>query len=127
MKPEYIGSVIIGAISIILTIYFVNQETNKVPYRLSVDATKDSTDIAGTNYRVRITNIGLNPVTNISVNLGSNDTQHLTRLNPGQEYFFYPSTQTNVLGVKIFADNGINLTSDYRSPLKGIGLPGSGR
>ena len=41
MKPEYIASVIIGAIAIILIIYFVNQETNKVPYRLSVDATKD--------------------------------------------------------------------------------------
>ena len=127
MKPEYIASVIIGAIAIILVIYFVNQETNKVRYRLSVDATKDSPDMTGTYYRVRITNIGLNPVTHISVNLGSNDTQHLTRLDPGQEYFFYPSTQTNALGVKIFADNGINFTSDYRSPLKGIGLPGSGR
>jgi hypothetical protein len=127
MKPEYVASVIISAIAIILVIYFVNQETNKVPYRWSVDATKDSTDIAGTYYRVRITNIGLNPVTHISVNLGSNDTQHLTRLDPGQEYFFYPSTQTNALGVKIFAENGINFTSDYRSPLKGIGLPGSGR
>jgi hypothetical protein len=59
MKPEYIASVIIGAIAIILVFYFVNQETNKVPYRLSVDATKDSTDMAGTYYRVRISTLDL--------------------------------------------------------------------
>ena len=127
MKSKYFISIIITAISIILVYYYINHETNKVPYGLSVDATKDSTDIAGTYYRVRITNIGLNPVTNISVYLGLKDIQHFAKLDPGQEYFFYPSTQTNALGVKVSADHGINITSDYRTPLKGIGLPGSGR
>ncbi len=102
-------------------------EINKVPYALDVDATKDTTDIAGTYYRVKVTNIGTNPVSNISVYLGRNDLQHLASLGPDQTWFFYPRTDTNVSKVQIRAANGINITTDYRSPLKGLGLPGSGR
>lgn len=39
----------------------------------------------------------------------------------------YPRPDTDISKINIMADNGINITTDYRSPLKGIGLPGSGR
>ncbi len=84
-------------------------------------------DLAGTYYRIRVTNIGTNMATNISVYLGQNDIQHLKNLDPDQSWFFYPRPDTEISKVNVMADNGINITTDYRSPLKGIGLPGSGR
>jgi glucose-6-phosphate 1-dehydrogenase len=64
---------------------------------------------------------------NISVYLGKNDIQNLDKLAPGQSFFFYPKPETNLEKINITAKEGINLTTDYRTPLKGIGLPGSGR
>jgi len=65
--------------------------------------------------------------TNISVYWVQNDIQHLKSLSPDQSWFFYPHPDTDISKVNVMADNGINITTDYRSPLKGIGLPGSGR
>jgi hypothetical protein len=108
-------------------LYFVNQKINRVPFGLEVDATKDSTDMAGTHYRVKVTNVGINTVSNISVYLGRNDVQHLNSLAPDQVWFFYPRPDTDVSTVEVIADNGISIITDFRSPIKGLGLPGSGR
>jgi len=116
-----------SVLAIILLLYFMNQKINKAPFGLEVDATKDSTDMAGTYYRVRVTNVGTNTVSNISVYLGRNDVQHLNSLAPDQTWFFYPRPDTDVSMVEVNADNGISITTDFRSPLKGLGLPGSGR
>ncbi|MGB8188523.1 MAG: hypothetical protein WCE91_02895, partial [Nitrososphaeraceae archaeon] len=89
LKRQYIYYAAIAVVGIILLFYFVNQERNKVPYALGVDAIKDTTDIAGTYYRIRVTNIGTNMATNISVYLGQNDIQHLKSLSPDQSWFFY--------------------------------------
>ena len=67
----------IGVIFITALIFLFIKQESKVPYALEVDATKDTTDIAGTHYRVRINNIGMNPLSNISVYLGKNDIQYL--------------------------------------------------
>jgi hypothetical protein len=127
LKRQYVYYAAIAVIGLTLLFYFVNQERNKVPYSLGVDAIKDTTDIAGTYYRIRVTNIGTNIATNISVYLGQNDIQYLKSLSPDQSWFFYPRPDTYISKVNVMADNGINITTDYRSPLKGIGLPGSGR
>jgi hypothetical protein len=127
LNRQYVYYAAIAVIGLTLLFYFVNQERNKVPYSLGVDAIKDTTDIAGTYYRIRVTNIGTNMATNISVYLGQNDIQHLKSLSPDQSWFFYPRPDTDISKVNVMADNGINITTDYRSPLKGIGLPGSGR
>jgi hypothetical protein len=92
-----------------------------------VDATKDITDIAGTYYIVRINNIGFNSLSNISVYLGKNDVQYLDSLAPGKSFFFYPKPEIELEKIIISTKEGVNVTTDYRSPLKGIGLPGSGR
>ena len=118
----FIGLAIVGAIIFL----FIKQES-KVPYALEVDATKDTTDIAGTYYRVRVNNIGINPLTSINVFLGKNDLQHLDTLPPGQSFFFYPKPDTKIEIIKITTKEGVNISTDYRTPLKGIGLPGSGR
>ena len=126
MRKIYLYYILFGIILAGVLIFFIKQES-KVPYALEVDATKDTTDIAGTYYRIRVNNVGINSLSNISVYLGKNDIQKLDRLAPGQSFFFYPKPETNLEKISITAKEGINVTTDSRTPLKGIGLPGSGR
>ncbi|MFB5600076.1 MAG: hypothetical protein ACE5SW_07615 [Nitrososphaeraceae archaeon] len=119
---------IIGiSIVIIIVLFFILKEQAKKPYSLEIDAIKDKTDISGTMYRVRITNTGTNALTGLEVNLGKDDIQNMDLLEPGQSFFFYPKPETNTTIVKVTTSEGIEKQSDYRSPLKGLGLPGSGR
>lgn len=127
MRRVYLYYSLVGVILTAALIFLIVKQESRVPYALEIDATKDTTDIAGTYYRVRINNIGYDALTNISVFLGKNDLQYLDNLAPGQSFFFYPKPETNVEKIRITTEEGINLTTDYRTPLKGIGLPGSGR
>jgi hypothetical protein len=127
MRRVYLYYSLVGVILTAALIFLIVKQESQVPYALEIDATKDTTDIAGTYYRVRINNIGYNALTNISVFLGKNDLQYLDNLAPGQSFFFYPKPETNVEKIRITTEEGINLTTDYRTPFKGIGLPGSGR
>ena len=96
MRRIYLYYSLIGVIFISALIFLFIKQESKVPYALEVDATKDTTDIAGTHYRVRINNIGMNPLSNISVHLGKNDIQYLDSLASGQSFFFYPKPETQV-------------------------------
>ena len=126
MKTNYY--LIIGiSIIILVSLFFILKEQNKKPYSLEIDAIKDKTDISGTFYRVKVTNWGTNPLTGLKVNLGIGDIQNMNLLEPGQSFFFYPKPETNTSIVKVTTTEGIEKESNYRSPLKGIGLPGSGR
>jgi hypothetical protein len=126
MKTSYY--LIIGiSIIIIISLFFILKEQNKKPYSLEIDAIKDKTDISGTFYRVKVTNSGTNPLTGLKVNLGKGDIQNMDLLEPGQSFFFYPKPETNTSIVKVTTTEGIEEESNYRSPMKGIGLPGSGR
>ena len=126
MKTNYY--LIIGiSIIILVSLFFILKEQNKKPYSLEIDAIKDKTDISGTFYRVKVTNSGTNPLTGLKVNLGIGDIQNMNLLEPGQSFFFYPKPETNTSIVKVTTTEGIEKESNYRSPLKGIGLPGSGR
>lgn len=127
MRRVYLYYSLVGVIFIAALIFLIVKEQSRGPYALEVDATKDTTDIAGTYYRIRINNIGLSSLSNISVYLGINDVQYLDRLAPGQSFFFYPKPETKLEKIIISTKEGVNVTTDYRTPLKGIGLPGSGR
>ena len=106
--------------------YIAYQHANRPPYALEVDATKDTTDV-GIQYRIRMTNVGTQQLTGIVVELGANDIQEKSFLDPGQSYYFYPDPETEVSTVKVRTNEGIEIESDYRSPTKVIGLPGAGR
>lgn len=126
MKTSYY--LVIGiSIIILVSLFFILKEQNKKPYSLEIDAIKDTTDISGTFYRVKVTNSGTNPLTGLKVSLGKGDIQNMILLEPGQSFFFYPKPETNISIVKVTTTEGIEKESNYRSPLKGIGLPGSGR
>jgi hypothetical protein len=119
---------IIGiSIVILIVLFFISKEQNKNPYSLEIDAIKDKTDISGTMYRVKVTNTGTNHLTGLKVNLGKGDIQNMDLLEAGQSFFFYPKPDTNTTIVKVTTREGIEKESNYRSPLKGLGLPGSGR
>jgi hypothetical protein len=106
--------------------YLAYQQANRSPYALEIDATKDTTDV-GIQYRIRMTNVGSQQLTGIIVELGANDIQNKSILEPGQTYYFYPNPETNISSVKVKTNEGITIESNYRSPAKVIGLPGAGR
>ena len=70
MRRIYLYYSLIGGIFIAALIFLFIKQESKVPYALEVDATKDTTDIAGTFYRVRVNNVGMYPLSNISVYSG---------------------------------------------------------
>jgi hypothetical protein len=127
MERIYLYYSLIGVILVAVLIFLFIKQESKVPYALEVDATKDTTDIAGTYYRVRVNNIGMYPLTSINVYLGKNDLQHLDSLASGESFFFYPKPDTELETIKVTTKEGVNISTDYRTPVKGIGLPGSGR
>jgi hypothetical protein len=127
MNRRYTYYAIIAIALILFIFYFYTTQINKPLYALEVDPTKDTTDISGIMYRIRLTNIGLKQLSGIVVTLGSNDIQNLTYLDPGQSYFFYPKPDTLVSTVKVTTKEGIHIQSDFRSPTKVLGLPGAGR
>jgi hypothetical protein len=115
------------AAAIAIVGYFAYQQATRPPYALEVDATRDTTDISGIQYRIRVTNVGTQQLTGIIVELGANDVQQWRLLDPGQSYYFYPEPETEVSTVKVWTNEGIQIESDYRSPTKVLGLPGAGR
>jgi hypothetical protein len=118
---------IIGVFVAGVVFYLYNSYINRPMFALELDPTKDTTDISGIQYRIRITNIGQNELTGIVVNLGSNDIQNLSSLQPGQTYFFYPKPDTDPNMISVTSNEGLHITGDYRSPTKVLGLPGAGR
>ncbi len=124
---RYTYYAIIAVAIILFTLYFYTTQINKPLFALEVDPTKDTTDISGVMYRIRLTNTGMKQLSGIVVTLGNNDIQNLTYLDPGQSYFFYPKPDTHVSTVKVTTNQGIHIQSDFRSPTKVLGLPGTGR
>jgi hypothetical protein len=127
MDKKYIYYLVIMVIGVFFVLYFYNTQINKPTFGLEVDPTKDTTDISGIQYRIRVTNVGMKQLTGIVVDLGKNDVQRLSLLDPGQSYYFYPKTDTFVSNVKVMTNEGINAQAGYRSPTKVLGLPGTGR
>jgi hypothetical protein len=127
MYIRYTYYAIIVVALILFIFYIYTTQINKPLFALEVDPTKDTTDISGVMYRIRLTNTGLKQLSGIVVILGSNDIQNLTYLDPGQSYFFYPKPDTLVSSVKVSTNEGIHIQRDYRSPTKVLGLPGTGR
>ncbi|MGB7881138.1 MAG: hypothetical protein WBL44_00310, partial [Nitrososphaeraceae archaeon] len=107
--------------------YFYISYLTRPMFALELDPTKDTTDISGTQYRIRLTNIGQEEVTGIVVNLGERDLQNLSSLLPGQSYFFYPKPDTSPATISVTTNEGLHIQGDYRSPTKVLGLPGGGR
>lgn len=117
----------LGGVLVAFAGYFVYLQVSRPPYALEVDATRDTTDISGILYRIRVTNVGTQQLTGITAELGSNDVQQTSALDPGQSFFFYPEPETKESTIRITTAEGIEVVTEYRDPIKVIGLPGAGR
>lgn len=124
MKRLYLIFIsIAGIASLSFLSYMIIQYYNRPDYSLEVDAMREDQSLF-TNSRIIVTNVGKQPVTNVFVDYGVKNETILT-INPGEKISLSPPEGSNLNLVKIVADNGINITSGYRTPIKMPGMMGS--
>ena len=109
-------------ILLVFTIFYTNL-VNKKKYDLEIDALKEEQSLF-THTRAKITNNGMEPLTNILINYG-NKTELVTILQPGQSYPLSPPAGSNLEEIKVTTDEGINISQHYRTPIKIPGMMGS--
>lgn len=118
--------ILIGIVPVIIIIaIFINNMTflNKKDYDLQVDALKETQSLF-THTRVSLTNTGKQPLTNIQVNYG-NKTETIKSLEPGQSYPLSPPAGSDLQKIIVTSEQGINITKEYRTPIKMPGMMGS--
>lgn len=116
----------IGIIPIILvTIYIFNNIifSNKNEFDLEIDALKEEQSLF-THTRATITNTGKQPLTDIKVNYG-NKSEIVRNLEPGQSYPLSPPAGSDLHRIIVTSEQGINITKEYRTPIKIPGMMGS--
>jgi hypothetical protein len=112
-----------GVVSLSFLSYLIIQYYQRPDYSLGVDAMREDQTLF-TNSRIMLTNIGKLPVTHVVVDYGiKNDT--IRSINPGEKISLSPPEGSNLNLVRIMADNGINITTAYRTPIKMPGMMGS--
>lgn len=112
-----------GIVSVTFVSYLIIQYYQRPDYSLEIDAMREDQSLF-TNSRIIVSNVGKQPVTNIFVDYGiKNET--ILNINPGEKISLSPPEGSNLNLVKIVADNGINITSGYRTPIKMPGMMGS--
>ena len=124
MRRLYLISICIAAVaSLSFLSYMIFQYYHRPDYSLEVDAMREDQSLF-INSRIILTNVGKQPVTNVFVDYGIKNETILT-INPGEKISLSPPEGSNLNLVKIVADNGINITSGYRTPIKMPGMMGS--
>ena len=110
-----------GLVAIISYLILTNIPTED--YSLGVDAMRDDQYLF-TNTRIILANTGKLPLTHINVNYGlKNET--IAMINPGEKIELSPPEGSDLKLVKITGDHGINITKEYRKPIKLPGMIGS--
>jgi hypothetical protein len=113
----------LGAVSAIIVGLLLLSTIPTENYSLDVDPMKDEQSLF-VNTRVVLTNTGKMPLTNLRVDYGST-TEYLSRLDPGQKVSLSPPSGSNLNTVVVSTSEGINVTKDYRKPIKLPGMIGS--
>jgi archaellum component FlaF (FlaF/FlaG flagellin family) len=125
-KKIYLAIVIIPIV--LLTIFILNNNnitfsTNKKEFDLNIDALKEEQSLF-THTRVTITNTGKQPLTDVKVDYG-NKSETVALLEPGHSYPLSPPAGSDLQRIIVTSDQGINITKEYRTPLKMPGMMGS--
>lgn len=113
----------LGTVSAIMVGLLLMSTIPTENYSLDVDPMKDEQSLF-VNARVVLTNTGKMPLTNLRVDYGST-TESVSRLDPGQKVSLSPPSGSNLNTVVVSASEGINVTKDYRKPIKLPGMIGS--
>ena len=124
-KKIYLAIVIIPIV--LVTIFILNNNmtfsTNKKEFDLNIDALKEEQSLF-THTRVTITNTGKQSLTDIKVDYG-NKSETVALLEPGHSYPLSPPAGSDLQRIIVTSDQGINITQEYRTPLKMPGMMGS--
>jgi len=123
-KKYVIGLLVVGIIiiSVFLSSNFIFKK--KKEFDLEIDALKEEQSLF-THTRVVITNTGLKPLTNLTANYGNISEEIIPILEPGQRYPLSPPPGSNLDRIILTTDEGLNVTKEYRSPIKVPGMMGS--
>ena len=120
----------LAIIPVILVIIFILNNNNNIPFLtnkkefdLNIDALKEEQSLF-THTRVTITNTGKQPLTDIKVDYG-NKTETVKSLEPGQSYPLSPPAGSDREKIIVTSEQGINITKEYRTPIKMPGMMGS--
>jgi hypothetical protein len=112
-----------GVLSVSFLSYLVIQYYQRPDYSLEVDAMREDQSLF-TNSRIMLTNAGKQSITHVVIDYGVK-TEMIQTINPGEKIALSPPEGSNLNFVRITADNGINITKGYRTPIKMPGMMGS--
>jgi hypothetical protein len=113
---------VISLAAAILTILIISIMPTK-DYSIEVDAMKDEQSLF-VNARIVLTNTGRQPLTDVVVYYG-NRNEVIKMINPGEKIYLSPPEGSRLDVVEITANEGINMTKEYRKPIKLPGMMGS--
>jgi len=113
---------VIALAATIITILIISIMPTK-DYSIDVDAMKDEQSLF-VNARIVLTNTGRQPLTDVVVHYG-NRNEVIKMINPGEKIYLSPPEGSRLDVVEVTANEGINMTKEYRKPIKLPGMIGS--
>jgi hypothetical protein len=113
---------VIALAATIMTILIISIMPTK-DYSIDVDAMKDEQSLF-VNARIVLTNTGRQPLTDVVVYYG-NRNEFIKMINPGEKIYLSPPEGSRLDVVEVTANEGINMTKEYRKPIKLPGMIGS--
>jgi hypothetical protein len=113
---------VIALAATIMTILIISIMPTK-DYSIDVDAMKDEQSLF-VNARIVLTNTGRQPLTDVVVYYG-NRNEVIKMINPGEKIYLSPPEGSRLDVVEVTANEGINMTKEYRKPIKLPGMIGS--
>jgi len=100
--------------ALIIASYVIFSFLNIPDYRVEIDAIKVQDLVAISN--VRITNTGKLALSEIKIDMGDGDIQHIDILTPGKTIWISPKAQ-NLISVTLTTKEGLVATQDFREPI----------
>ncbi|MDF2768556.1 MAG: uncharacterized protein K0S91_1391 [Nitrososphaeraceae archaeon] len=113
---------VISLAAAIITILIISIMPTK-DYSIEVDAMKDEQSLF-VNARIVLTNTGRQPLTDVVVYYG-NRNEVIKMINPGEKIYLSPPEGSRLDVVEVTTNEGVNMTKEYRKPIKLPGMMGS--
>jgi hypothetical protein len=116
------AAAVISLAAAIITILIISIMPTK-DYSIEVDAMKDEQSLF-VNARIVLTNTGRQPLTDVVVYYG-NRSEVIKMINPGEKIYLSPPEGSRLDVVGVTTNEGVNMTKEYRKPIKLPGMMGS--
>ncbi|HEY9387958.1 MAG TPA: hypothetical protein VIP70_13035 [Nitrososphaeraceae archaeon] len=111
-----------AVVAVIITL-LVSSNLPTRNYSIDIDPMKDEQSLF-VNARVILTNNGKMPLTNVSIDYGG-AIESISLLSAGEKVSLSPPAGTELDLVTVTTNEGINVTKEYRKPIKLPGMIGS--